>query len=155
MLVEVIIVVGIGRAAELEAEDISIVRLAAFLSLLLPPQIMLVPALWHREVHFFGAERPPGGSDGIGIACPGYRVFLLVVIAPVVELVVMARVAVLVWAFAVALCDVEFVAPVIGLLDNRWPDWGRPDGLRCGKQKQEEGGDHGENGGICLRRPVF
>lgn len=57
----------------------------------------------------------------------------------VVELEVVARMGVPVDALAVALCDVEHVAPVIGLLDDRWPDFGTPKGpLGRGKQREHE-----------------
>ena len=47
LVVEIVIVVGIGSVPELKAEGIPIVRPVAFFSFLFPPQIMGVPAVWH------------------------------------------------------------------------------------------------------------
>ena len=68
----------------------------------------------------------------------------------VVELVVMPRMTVRVWALAVAFCDVELVAPVKRLIYLRWPRRRRQEGPVLGKQTGKEDGDHGEGDGLHL-----
>lgn len=106
LFVEEVIVVRIGSVAELKAESVPIVRPAALFSFLFPPQIMGVPAVWHGEIHLLSTDRGPACNGDMRIACPCQSVFLRIMIVPVVELVVMTETTVLVWALAVAFCDI-------------------------------------------------
>lgn len=138
LVVEVVVVVGIVRVPRLVAESVPIIRPHAFFSFLFSPGIVGIPAIWHGEMHSLGADISPACSSDVGIACPCQRIVLLVVIIMVVELVVMARVSIIVQAFAVAFRDIEHVAPVSGLFDFRWPGWRRPDNISRGGEMEEE-----------------
>ena len=157
LLVKIVMIFGILGIAELEAENVCIGRPDALLLLLTHPPLRLrVPALGHHK----SLVRPATGRlddsrrHEVRVARHGDPVLLLVVIVMVVKLVVVAPCGVLA-AYAVAFCDVEHVAPVIGCSGRRRPDWGAQDrwiqlgaltGLH-GKYRDDER-DQGEDDGV-------
>ena len=104
--VEVVVIVRMLLVPQLEAERVRVVGPDALLLLLLPPQIVPVPAFRHGELDPLGAVLDPACYRRAGIARPSQGVGLRVVEVAVLEEVVAARVGGLLGALAVAFCDV-------------------------------------------------